>query len=110
MALHHGRSIVEETEPTVAMGLKHGRVGLERGVEPIARQLDVVLGAVARVLHRHGVHRHAVRPLSGAGLGHHDVLQRASGHGPCRSCVSMSESNSNSVLLFHIFVEKVRWI
>ena len=107
VALRQGLAIVEEAEPAVAAVQELGRIGLECGVEPIARQLDAGLGAVAGVLHRHRVHRIAVRPTSVLDLAHHDVLQRASVHGPCSSS-HMSEIDSYMLTL--LLNKYDRWI
>jgi hypothetical protein len=83
MSLHHGLAIVEEADPASVVEIEFGRVDRKCGVEACAEQPYLFLGAAARVYHCHRVYRHAVRPLSGVGLGHPDVIQPAHWLSPC---------------------------
>jgi hypothetical protein len=103
MSLHQGLAVVEEAEPPISVILELGRVHLECGVEAVACQLDVRLGAVACIFHCHCVHRHAMCPVMGVGLGHHDVLQLAHSRGPCSSC----HINKLFMFVFHILAGKI---
>jgi hypothetical protein len=83
MSLRHGLAIVEEADPASVVEIELGRVNRKCGVEACAEQPYLFLGAAACIYHYHRVYRHAVRTLSGVGLGHPDVIQPAHWLGPC---------------------------